>query len=359
MTGRKNKIPALPILAAGLLCALLCFLGFGFGRTEALAEAQYAVEATPIPYTLKGGSGKASYDANGNLIDTSNFLTSIGKASDVFPAGFNISDLPYYYGDGVIEVNDNVPFFTEEELELADCGSFEYYGPLDKLGRCTVAFDCLSGDTMPGRTKRGSISEIHPSGWKQARYDCVDSETVMTRAHLVGYMLSSENANKQNLITGTRYMNSDTMLPYEELVADWLDRNSRKHVLYRVTPCFEDDNLMADGILMEAISVEDRGRSIQYCVYVYNVQPGVQFDYKTGRSEYSGIFFDTKAESVVTDGIKFGTYGLDLMTYTVHTTKCSKFSKLDEADKSVFQGDRSMQKYWPSMGYTLCSECLK
>ena len=320
------------------------------------APSALAAEDT-IPYLLDS-SAKVSYDANGNLIDRSNYLISIDDPAEVYPEGFDLSDVPYYYGEGVIEINNNVPFFTDAELELAEQGSFEYYGDLDRLGRCTVAFDCLSSDTMPHNTKRGSISSIHPSGWKQARYDCVDSETVMTRAHLAGYMLSSENANEQNLITGTRYMNADTMLPYEESVADWLDRHPYEHVLYRVTPWFEDDNLMADGILMEAWSVEDWGDSICFCVYVYNVQPGLQFNYKTGRSEYSGIFFDTGSDTVVTTGLQLKKYGLDLNTYTVHSLKCTQYKQLETGEKAEFSGDVSMKRYWPSLGYTLCPHCL-
>lgn len=327
--------------------------------SEKPAIQQPSANATPIPYTLKGKSGKKQYDANGNLIDTSNHLTSVKKPSDVLPAGFSLDDIPYYYGEGVLEINGNVPYFTEAEIELAKQGTFEYYGPLDKLGRCTVAFDCLGRETMPNGEKRGSISSIHPSGWQQARYDCVDSETVMTRAHLAGYMMSSENANEQNLISGTRYMNSDTMLPFEEDAANWLDRNSGKHLLYRVTPWYDGDNLMADGILMEAMSVEDNGHGIQYCVYVYNVQPGLHFNYATGRSQYSGVFFDTNAESVITDGIRLGTYGLDLTNNTIHTTKCTLFASLDSLDKVQFSGDRSMQDEWPSIGYHLCPQCLR
>lgn len=322
-------------------------------------QASQAPKQTAIPYILNGDSGKKQYDSNGNLIDTSNYLKSIKKASDVLPKGFSLDDIPYYYGEGVLEINDNIPYFTDAEIALAEQGAFEYYGPLDNLGRCTVAFDCLGRETMPNGEKRGNISSIHPSGWQQARYDCVDSETVMTRAHLAGYMMSSENANEQNLISGTRYMNSDTMLPYEEAAANWLDRNSGKHLLYRVTPWYDGSNLMADGILMEAMSVEDGGQGIQFCVYVYNVQPGLKFNYATGRSQYSGIFFDTKAESVITDGIRLGSYGLDLSSDTIHTTKCNLFTALSEEDKVQFSGDRDMQNEWKSMGYHLCSTCLK
>lgn len=334
-----------------VVLAVLVFIPcFGFAFVE-------EIPVTPIPYLLDSDA-RPEYDSDGNLIDRSNYLISIGDPSDVYPLEFDLNDVPYYYGVGVIEINHNVPFFTDEELALALNGSFEYYGDLDRLGRCTVAFDCLSSDTMPHKANRGNISSIHPSGWKQARYDCVNSETVMTRAHLAGYMLSTENANPQNLITGTRYMNSDTMLPYEEAVANWLGKYPKKHVLYRVTPWFEDDNLMADGILMEAMSVEDLGKSLQFCVYVYNVQPGVQFNYRTGRSEYSGIFFDTASDSVVTSGLKLRQYGLDLNTYTVHSPNCSEYKALGSEEKALFYGDKSMVCDWPELGYALCEDCM-
>ena len=165
---------------------------------------QQTVSATQeIPYILAGSTGEVRYDNNGNLIDTSDFLVSVSNYREVLPssARFSFKDIPAYRGKAVVTVNDNVPFFTPAEIILAKQGHFEYYGNLDALGRCTVAFDCLGRETMPNGLKRGSISAIRPTGWKQARYDCVDSETVMTRAHLAGYMLSAENANGNNLIT--------------------------------------------------------------------------------------------------------------------------------------------------------------
>ena len=315
--------------------------------------------AQSIPFELAGSNGEKRYDSNGNLIDTSNFLVSVHSSSEVLPKGFSFQDFPSFSGQAVVIVNNNVPFFTPEEIALAKQGTFEYYGELDSRGRCTVAFDCLGKDTMPAYgQKRGSISSIHPTGWKQARYDCVDSETVMTRAHLAGYMLSSENANPNNLITGTRYMNADTMLPYEESTADYLDHHSSGRVLYRVTPCFRGSNLMAEGILMEAMSVEDLGKSHQYCVFVYNIQPGLNFRYSNGASSYVGIFFDVKSDTVVTDGLKLKTYGMEFSTQTIHTKNCSKYNALPASDKASFYGDSAMKSEWPSLGYHFCS-CMQ
>lgn len=309
-----------------------------------------------IPFELAGENGEVRYDANGNLIDTSNYLISIHSSSEVLPEGFSFREFPSFFGQAVVIVNQNKPFFTPEEIALAKQGTFEYYGELDSYGRCTIAFDCLGKDTMPAYgQKRGSISSIRPTGWKQARYDCVDSETVMTRAHLAGYMLSSENANPNNLITGTRYMNADTMLPYEESTADYLDHHPKGRVLYRVTPYFRGSNLMAEGILMEAMSVEDLGKSHQYCVFVYNIQPGLSFRYANGASVYNGIFFDVKAETVVTDGLKLKTYGMEFPTQTIHLKSCQKYNELPASDKTSFYGDTAMKSEWPSLGYHLCS----
>ena len=343
-----------------LLIAVLVILGIWYFylqiRELKIISPQQTVSATQeIPYVLAGNTGEVRYDDNGNLIDTSDFLVSVSNYREVLPssASFTFKAIPAYRGKAVVTVNDNVPFFTPAEIVLAKQGHFEYYGDLDDLGRCTVAFDCLGKETMPNGQKRGSISAIRPTGWKQARYDCVDSETVMTRAHLAGYMLSTENANVNNLITGTRYMNADAMLPYEESTANYLDDHPYAHVLYRVTPYFKGNNLMAEGILMEAMSVEDEGRSHRYCVFVYNVQPGLAFRYETGASWYTGIFFDVESYTVVIDGLQMKQYGLDLSGMTIHETSCSEYKAVPDSERTVFYGDKTMKSEWHELGYKL------
>jgi len=184
-----------------------------------------------------------------------------------------------YEGVAYAVVNNNEPFF---DINDYSADSFEKYGELDELGRCTYAFACIGKDIMP-TGERGSISHIYPTGWKQKRYDFVESKNLYNRCHLVGYQLSGENANRKNLITGTRYLNNEGMLPFENMIADYV-KESENHVLYRVTPLFEEDNLVANGVLMEAKSVEDDGESICFNVYCYNVQPGVAINYATGES---------------------------------------------------------------------------
>ena len=190
--------------------------------------------------------------------------------------------IPAYSGEAYAIINENVPYFTDEDMSTV---SFESYSDLDSLGRCGVAYANVSRDLMPTE-ERGEIGSIKPTGWVQTKYDgYVDSKPpyLYNRCHLIAYCLTAENANEKNLITGTRYMNVEGMLPFEEQVAKYLDSNDN-HVLYRVTPIFEGDNLVASGVLIEAYSVEDNGKGICFCVYVYNVQPGIEIDYKTGES---------------------------------------------------------------------------
>ena len=195
-------------------------------------------------------------------------------------------EIPEYSGEAYAVINGNMPFFDETEYTTI---SFENYSELDDLGRCGVAYACVSRDTMP-TGERGEIGDIKPTGWKQNKYEgLVDSDPpyLYNRCHLIAYCLTAENANEKNLITGTRYMNAEGMLPFEEEVARYLDENDN-HVLYRVTPIFEDDNLLASGVLMEAYSVEDKGAGICFCVYCYNIQPGVVIDYATGANKLEG-----------------------------------------------------------------------
>ncbi len=190
---------------------------------------------------------------------------------DTIPA---FSDYPY------VEINGNVPYFEDSELTNK---SFEEYAELDDLGRCGVTTACIGRDIMPTE-ERGNIGQVKPSGWQTVKYDFVDGKYLYNRCHLIGFQLTGENANRQNLITGTRYMNNEGMLPFENMVADYV-KETDNHVMYRVTPIFKGDELVARGVLMEAKSVEDNGAGIEFCVYVYNNQPGVEIDYLTGKSQ--------------------------------------------------------------------------
>lgn len=189
-------------------------------------------------------------------------------------------DVPLYEGKAYTEVNGNVPFFTDDELSDV---SYEYYEELDALGRCGVCMASVGQDIMPTK-ERESIGDVKPTGWHTVKYEgLVDGNYLYNRCHLLGFQLTGENANRKNLITGTRYMNVEGMLPFENMVADYV-KETGNHVMYRVTPLFDGDNLVADGVLMEAKSVEDGGADILFNVFCYNVQPGVSIDYATGES---------------------------------------------------------------------------
>ena len=192
-------------------------------------------------------------------------------------------EIPAYTGSPYTVINDNEPFFAETEFELYAQTGYEYYSSLDALGRCGVTISFVGKETMP-TTDRGDISWIKPSGWKNKSYSFIDGEWVYNRCHLIGWQLTAENANARNLITGTRYMNVQGMLPFENMVADYV-KETKQHVLYRVTPIFDGSNLVADGVLMEAYSYEDNGNGILFCVFCYNVQPGVVIDYSTGKNK--------------------------------------------------------------------------
>lgn len=193
---------------------------------------------------------------------------------------YNIGEIPQYNGEAYVTINKNNPSFTDEDYTTK---SFENYSDLDSLGRCGVAFANVSKETMPTE-KRGSIGMIKPSGWHTVKYDNVDGKYLYNRCHLIGYQLTGENANEKNLITCTRQTNAESMLEWENKVAEYV-KETNNHVLYRVTPIFEENNLIASGIQMEAKSVEDEGKGISFNVYVYNVQEGIEINYTNGESK--------------------------------------------------------------------------
>ena len=196
---------------------------------------------------------------------------------------FELSTIPEYLSSPYVEINNNIPYFTEENFTEE---AFEKYSELDSLGRSGVAIANICKEIMPPKdAQRGEIGGVKPTGWIQKRYDnLIKDKYLYNRCHLIGWQLAGENANKNNLITGTRYLNTEGMLPFENEVAEYLDKNVNNHVLYRVTPIFEGNNLLASGVQMEAWSVEDKGKGVCFNIYCYNVQPGIVIDYATGES---------------------------------------------------------------------------
>ena len=252
----------------------------------------------------------------------------------------SLSEVPAYSGKAYIKINGGQPFFDDEE-KAAATASYEFYSALDTLGRCGYAEASVGMDIMPTE-ERGSIGSVKPSGWHTVKYDIVDGKYLYNRCHLIGYQLTGENANEKNLITGTRYLNIDGMLELENLIADYV-KETENHVLYRVTPIFEGAELVARGVLMEAWSVEDNGRGVCFCVYAYNVQPGVDIDYKTGASRLSGE--EPPAEEPPADDSGEGegehiTYILNTSTRRFHLPTCSGVASMAEKNKLEFTGPR-------------------
>jgi len=261
---------------------------------------------------------------------------------------FSLDNIPEYSGNPYISINNGQPFFTEEEINSK---LTEKYSPLDKLGRCGVCIAKVCKDTMPTED-RGSISEVKPSGWVQAEYDCVSGKSLYNRCHLIGFQLTGENANERNLITGTRALNIDGMLPFENMVADYVKEEKDAHVLYRVTPIYTGNNLVANGVLMEGYSVEDRGESIQFCVYCYNNQPEVIIDYATGESHYSqgyGI-----ADSNTSESSAKQSYVLNTNSKKFHLPSCGSVDEISSKNKKTVTATRDSLI---SEGYSPCHSC--
>lgn len=281
-------------------------------------------------------------------------------------SSFSLSDVPAYSGKAYISVNGNVPYFTAAELTTT---SFETYSDLDTLGRCGVTYACIGQDLMPTK-ERGSIGMVKPTGWHTVRYDdLVDGKYLYNRCHLIGYQLTGENANTQNLITGTRYLNIEGMLPFENMVADYIQETDN-HVLYRVTPIFEGNNLLANGVLMEGYSVEDKGAGVSYCVFAYNVQPGIEIDYDTGESKLADSAQQEeqktatvtptpspepeKQEPATGSEASQADYILNTNTKKFHYPTCSSVNDMKEKNKQEFFGTRDEAI---SNGYFPCGRC--
>lgn len=267
------------------------------------------------------------------------------SASDY--VNYDLSNIPDYDGKAYVELNGNVPEFSESEKTSSE--SFEEYGKLDSLGRCTYAVSCIGKDLMPTE-KRGSIGSVKPSGWHISKYDFVDGKYLYNRCHLIGYQLTAENANERNLITGTRYLNVEGMLPFENDVADYIEITNN-HVYYKVTPIFEGNNLVANGVQMQAYSVEDNGQGISFNVYCYNVQPGVAIDYATGDNQTVASSSATSTSSDVSDK---KTYIVNTKTKKFHNPDCDGVKKMSSSNKKKYKGTRDSLI---SNGYSPCQKC--
>lgn len=251
-------------------------------------------------------------------------------------------NIPEYSGHKYIIINNNEPEFDESEL---DKDAFEFYSDLDKYGRCGTAYAMLGRELMPTKP-RENISEIKPTGWKTSPYeDLITDVYLYNRSHLIAHSLAGENANEKNLITGTDYMNKQGMLPFEESVLEYI-RRTGNHVLYRVTPVFEGEELVARGVQMEAFSVEDQGEGICFNVYIYNVQPGVKIDYKTGENWRDADYYG--------DDEAVGSYVLNTSSKKFHYDGCDGASNMSSNNRKIFEGSR---RVLIEQGYEPCGSC--
>ncbi len=298
-----------------------------------------------------------------------NSTSSNGSYTDEAPAEMVVSpfegfeQIPEYSSEPYVEINDNEPFFEQSEYTTAP---FEFYGELDAFGRCTTVYANVSVETMP-TDERGSISSVKPSGWQSVTYDFISGKYLYNRCHLIGWQLTGENANKRNLITGTRYLNIDGMLEFENKVAEYVE-DTDNHVLYRVTPYFSGGELVARGVLIEAYSVEDGGAGVSFCVYCYNVQPGVIINYNDGTSTAAGTDSaqtppassggtnsGTSSSDVDPDGSsEQNTYVLNTNSKKFHHPDCSSAKTIADKNKQTYTGTR---EELIDDGYSPCGNC--
>lgn len=271
--------------------------------------------------------------------------TSVSPADKQEP--ISLDDIPAFDGKAYVSVNGGVPFFEASDYTTAP---FETYTPLDALGRCGVAYANICRELMPTE-EREPIGQVKPSGWQTAKYDFIDGKYLYNRCHLIGFQLAGENANERNLITGTRYLNIQGMLPFENMIADYV-KETDNHVLFRVTPIYTGNNLLANGVLMEAYSVEDEGDGILFCVYAYNVQPGVSINYANGdnrAADEEGSFAETEASTEAAAG-----YIINTASKVFHKTTCSSAVNMNEANKEYTT--RTAEELLAE-SYTPCGRC--
>lgn len=258
--------------------------------------------------------------------------------------------VPVYSGEPYTELNGNIPYFTDRE-KTEDV--FEHYSDLDTLGRCGTAYANICKELMPTE-KRGEIGMIKPTGWHTVRYDDIISDKYLyNRCHLIGFQLAGENANEKNLVTGTRYMNVDGMLPFENMIADYV-KETDNHVLYRVTPIFVGDNLVCRGVEMEAYSVEDNGEGTSFHVFVYNIQPGIEIDYATGDSWVANSMADIVDDTEEHAQYATTLYVINAKTRKFHFPDCDSVGKISKQNKKERETDRAELI---AEGYTPCGSC--
>ncbi len=347
----RNKFKKSAAAIAAAVLVVICTFGFSgcTGQSDDFTKEEYS--SVVSEEYASAASEKDTSPAAEDIEEAQNEDSSQAELL----SSFTLSDIPEYSGDAYAAINNNIPFFEKSDYTTE---AFENYSPLDSLGRCGTAYANICLELMPSE-ERGSIGSVKPSGWHTVRYDgMVDGKYLYNRCHLIGYQLSGENANEKNLITGTRYMNVDGMLPFENMVADYVHETGN-HVLYRVNPIFDGNNLVASGVLMEAKSVEDDGDGIEFCVYCYNVQPGITINYATGDSEKSDSSATDESKKNDSSAVAAAEesheeiYIGNKNSKVFHLSECSSVKKMSEKNKISFDSrDDAVDA-----GYHACKSC--
>lgn len=333
------------ILIVSLLLSL-CILFSGCAGLDTPTDVRGA-GSSQISSVTTDQSPNSSENDDSSHSSTPSSTTETSKPTQSDSGPVSLSTIPAYSGSPYVNINGGTPNFSKSDLTTK---SYEYYSNLDSLGRCGVVYACIGRDIMPTEG-RGSIGMIKPTGWHTVKYDCVDGKYLYNRCHLIGFQLTGENANEENLITGTHYMNVDGMLPFENMVADYV-KETGNHVMYRVTPIFKGNNLLANGVQMEAYSVEDEGDGICFNVFVYNVQPQITIDYATGESYYNGTVVepDNNDDSQT----QSASYILNKNTKKIHLPSCYSVDQMKESNKENYTGDIDDLL---DRGYSKCKNC--
>lgn len=335
---------------AALICAVLMISGLLFSCTEEQKSSSQKGESI----SSESGKDTEKNSSSGDEI-ADNIEPALGDG------GFNASMIPDFSGEPYDVVNENIPFFSESEITDV---SYEYYSETDSLGRCGVCVACVGCDLMPTEENPG-VGQIKPVGWHTVRYDCVEGMYLYNRCHLIGFQLAGETDNTDNLITGTRYMNVEGMLPFENTVTDYV-KKTENHVMYRVTPVYNGDELIARGVLMEALSVEDGGKGISFNVFCFNVQPGVEIDYSNGESREIEKSYEPEGEikeSDTTESVSKSTpvtipdgttYVLNTNTEVFHYPTCRSVDQMAEKNRAFSSESRDVII---DKGYRPCKIC--
>lgn len=348
-----------------IVSAILCIACVSSCSITDLSDFNFSVD-TGISSTTESTVDDATTDIRTSAAEYTEYVdieidTQAEKEISVEPVSINLADIPPFSDIPYYTLNNNVPFF---DVSAYGTEPFEYYSPLDSLGRCSVCMACIGKELMPTE-ERGNIGMVKPTGWHLDKYDFVDGKYLYNRCHIIGHQLTGENNNVQNMITGTRYLNIEGMLPFENIVANYVRNFGGGHVLYRVTPIFEGDNLICTGVVMEGYSVEDNGNSVCFNVFCYNAQPNVDIDYTNGDNwlselpvtsvlETLPVYTEVATDTVADCSISDYDYVANKNSHVFHAPSCDSVNDMADKNKYYFVGTRDEVI---AEGFRPCQRC--